>query len=121
MCERLQLYVPEALQRAHRGDVAGGTWMVTGSEIGACGLAPERGRSFSFEIHAAGALLSGPEGNPEQADGLLERWVTAWAAASGELPAGSPKSPASALRRSKCPSCEPGASNVLHARDMWWP
>ena len=35
-------------------------------------------------IQAARTLLSDPEGSPEQAGGLLEWWVAAWAAAASE-------------------------------------
>eukprot|EP00964_Phaeocystis_antarctica_P127919 scaffold91639_cov62-Phaeocystis_antarctica.AAC.5 len=54
-------------------------------EIGDFEQALEHLSSFLVGIQGVRALLSGPERSPEQAGGLLERWVAAWATSEGTL------------------------------------
>ena len=56
--------------------------MVKGGEIGD---APCAAPQPLFGSQAARALLLGPQGSPEQAGGLLEWWVAAWACERGHV------------------------------------
>eukprot|EP00964_Phaeocystis_antarctica_P159854 scaffold131068_cov48-Phaeocystis_antarctica.AAC.1 len=58
-------------------------WMTRRREVGGIRQAPERRRSLPlWHPDRRGPSSRAPGGSPEEAGGLLERWVAAWAAAS---------------------------------------